>query len=156
MDMRKLVGRNVKRVREKTGLTQEKVLATVVSLMERTNIRVGNNIYEKLYGSFGLTTLKDKHVEFKGGSVKFSFVGKKGVKHDISLKNKKLISLYKCFALLKNRITDIKNLLFNTNEKLKEWLTKMFEYFSIYGLKENKKGRKNITEILGYNQQNTN
>ncbi len=74
-------------------LTQQKVLATVVSLMERTNIRVGNNVYEKLYGSFGLTTLKDKHVQFNAGSVKFSFVGKKGVKHDISLKNKKLASI---------------------------------------------------------------
>lgn len=75
------------------GLTQQKVLATVVSLMERTNIRVGNNIYEKLYGSFGLTTLKDKHVEISGGKVKFTFVGKKGISHDISLKNKKLSSI---------------------------------------------------------------
>ena len=74
-------------------LTKEKVLATVVSLMERTNIRVGNNIYEKLYGSFGLTTLKDKHVQFAGNSVKFSFTGKKGIKHDISLKNKKLAKI---------------------------------------------------------------
>ena len=44
------------------GLPLEKVLAAVVSLMERTNIRIGNNVYEKLYGSYGLTTLKDKHV----------------------------------------------------------------------------------------------
>lgn len=74
-------------------LTKEKVLATVVSLMERTNIRVGNNIYEKLYGSFGLTTLKDKHVSIKAGNVKFSFKGKKGIQHDITLKNKKLASI---------------------------------------------------------------
>ena len=74
-------------------LLQKKVLATVVSLMERTNIRVGNNIYEKLYGSFGLTTLKDKHVQISGDKVKFSFVGKKGVKHDITLKNKKLAAV---------------------------------------------------------------
>ena len=76
-----------------TGLTRQKVLATVVSLMERTNIRVGNNIYEKLYGSFGLTTLKDKHVLLNGASLKFSFVGKKGIKHDITLKNKKLAAI---------------------------------------------------------------
>ena len=75
------------------GLTQQKVMATVVSLMERTNIRVGNNIYEKLYGSFGLTTLKNKHVHFSGSSIKFSFVGKKGIQHDISLKNKKLAAI---------------------------------------------------------------
>ena len=68
-------------------------MATVVSLMERTNIRVGNNVYEKLYGSFGLTTLKNKHVHFSGSSIKFSFVGKKGIQHDISLKNKKLAAI---------------------------------------------------------------
>jgi Topoisomerase IB len=72
------------------GLSQEKVLAAVVSLMEQTNIRVGNNFYEKLYGSFGLTTLKDKHVQISGSNLKFSFVGKKGVPHNISIKNKKL------------------------------------------------------------------
>ncbi|MDQ6845546.1 MAG: DNA topoisomerase IB, partial [Bacteroidota bacterium] len=44
------------------GLPLKKVLAAVVSLMERTSIRVGNSYYEKEYGSFGLTTLKDKHV----------------------------------------------------------------------------------------------
>jgi hypothetical protein len=67
-------------------------------------------------------------------------------------KNKKLISLYKCFALLKNRVADIKDLLFDTNERLKEWFLKMLEHFSVYGLKENKKGRKNIAEILRYGQ----
>ena len=72
------------------GLPQEKVLAAVVSLMQQTNIRVGNNFYEKLYGSFGLTTLKDKHVQINGSNLKFSFVGKKGVAHSISIKNKKL------------------------------------------------------------------
>lgn len=74
-------------------LSKKKILATVVSLMERTNIRVGNNIYEKLYGSFGLTTLKDKHVQIKGNSIQFSFVGKKGIHHNISLKSKKLATI---------------------------------------------------------------
>lgn len=72
------------------SMEKRKVLAVVVSLMERTNIRIGNNIYEKLYGSFGLTTLKDKHVDIKGQKLKFSFKGKKGVYHDIELKNAKL------------------------------------------------------------------
>jgi DNA topoisomerase-1 len=75
------------------GLPQEKVLATVVSLMESTHIRIGNNFYEKLYGSFGLTTLKDKHVKINGNQLKFSFKGKKGVMHDITLKNKKIASI---------------------------------------------------------------
>ncbi len=77
------------------GLPLNKVLAAVVSLMERTNIRVGNNFYEKLYGSFGLTTLKDKHVKIEGHKLKFTFKGKKGVLHDIDLKNKKLSNIVK-------------------------------------------------------------
>ncbi|MGI8582223.1 MAG: DNA topoisomerase IB [Chitinophagaceae bacterium] len=76
-------------------LGQEKVLAALVSLMERTNIRVGNNFYEKLYGSYGLTTLKDKHVKIEGSRLKFSFKGKKGVLHDISIKSNKLSKIVK-------------------------------------------------------------
>lgn len=72
------------------GLPVEKVLAAVVSLMERTNIRIGNNMYEKLYGSYGLTTLKDKHVKINGSSMQFVFKGKKGVEHKISLTSKRL------------------------------------------------------------------
>ena len=77
------------------GLPLEKVLATVVSLMERTHIRVGNNMYEKLYGSFGLTTLKDKHVQVDGTHLRFTFRGKKGVEHDIDLRSKKLARIVK-------------------------------------------------------------
>ncbi|MDP9042488.1 MAG: DNA topoisomerase IB [Bacteroidota bacterium] len=71
-------------------LNQDKVLATVISLMERTYIRIGNSSYEKLYGSYGLTTLKDKHVSITGDRMRFAFRGKKGIEHDITLKNKKL------------------------------------------------------------------
>ncbi|MFV0328669.1 MAG: DNA topoisomerase IB [Dysgonomonas sp.] len=81
---------NVERDLALRGLPQEKVLAAVVSLMERTHIRVGNSSYEKLYGSFGLTTLKNKHTEIKGNKIRFSFKGKKGIYHDISLRNSKL------------------------------------------------------------------
>jgi DNA topoisomerase-1 len=71
-------------------LTRDKVLATVLSLMERTYIRVGNNEYEKANGSYGLTTLKNKHVSVTGDKLVFSFTGKKGVHHDITLRNKRL------------------------------------------------------------------
>ncbi|MBA4168209.1 MAG: DNA topoisomerase IB, partial [Chitinophagaceae bacterium] len=76
-------------------LCQEKVLALVVSLMERTYIRIGNSGYEKLYGSYGLTTMKDKHVAIEGSDIQFSFKGKKGVEHKVSLKNKKLANAVK-------------------------------------------------------------
>jgi len=75
---------------EQKELTQDKVLATVISLMERTYIRIGNSSYEKLYGSYGLTTLKGKHVSIKGDKMQFSFKGKKGVQHNITLRNKRL------------------------------------------------------------------
>jgi len=76
-------------------LNEEKVIATVVSLMERTYIRIGSNDYEKMYGSYGLTTLKDKHVKVEGDKIVFSFKGKKGVYHDISLKNRRLAKMVK-------------------------------------------------------------
>ena len=72
------------------SLCATKVIATVISLMERTYIRVGNEGYEKEYGSHGITTLKDKHVAISGDKMRFSFKGKKGVKHNITLKSKRL------------------------------------------------------------------
>lgn len=79
----------------KPGLPLEKVLAASVMIMQETNMRVGNNVYEKLYGSFGLTTLKDKHVKINGNSVKFCFKGKKGIYHEIDLKSSKLARIVK-------------------------------------------------------------
>ncbi len=79
----------------KPGLPVEKVLATVVYLMEQTSIRIGNAAYEKLNGSFGLTTLKDKHVSIQGDQLKLAFVGKKGIAHNIHLKSRKLARIVK-------------------------------------------------------------
>jgi DNA topoisomerase-1 len=76
-------------------LDHEKVLALVVRLMELTSIRVGNESYKKLYGSFGLTTLMDRHVKIEGPNMRFEFKGKKGVYHKISLQSKKLARLVK-------------------------------------------------------------
>lgn len=53
----------------------------------------GNTFYEKLYGSFGLTTLKDKHVKINGSKIAFSFKGKKGIPHTISLKIRRLAKI---------------------------------------------------------------
>lgn len=76
-------------------LSKDKVLATIISLMDKTFIRVGNSEYEKLYGSYGLTTLKDGHVRINGATIAFSFKGKKGVHHSITLKNKRLAKIVK-------------------------------------------------------------
>ena len=72
---------------------KRKILALIVSLMQKTNIRIGNNAYEKLYGSFGLTTLKNKHIKIKGQKITFSFKGKKGIMHHVDLKSKRLARL---------------------------------------------------------------
>ncbi|GAB2539347.1 DNA topoisomerase IB [Spirosoma aerophilum] len=76
-------------------LTREKVIAIALSVMEQTLIRVGNAAYEKEYGSYGLTTLKDRHVKLEGPDVRFSFKGKKGIYHDITLHDKRLSRLVK-------------------------------------------------------------
>lgn len=78
-----------------SGMPKEKVLATIVRLMEHTSIRVGSDFYEKNYGSVGLTTLKNKHVNINGANLKFSFRGKKGVEHDISINNRRLAHIVK-------------------------------------------------------------
>ncbi|ADY52380.1 DNA topoisomerase [Pseudopedobacter saltans DSM 12145] len=91
-NIRKRIEQDLKR----KGLPLEKVLALVVKLMELTNIRIGNESYSKLYGSFGLTTLKDRHVKFNGNKeVKFSFKGKKGIYHEISLQDRSIAKLIK-------------------------------------------------------------
>lgn len=76
-------------------LTQTKVLAAVLSVMEQTYIRIGSNEYEKIYGSYGLTTMKDKHTSINGSKIDFCFVGKKGVEQKISLQNKRLARIVK-------------------------------------------------------------
>lgn len=78
-----------------TGLPVEKVLALAVCLMDQTSMRVGNSSYEKLYGSFGLTTLKNRHVKISGSKVQFTFKGKKGVSQSVSLTDKRLARLVK-------------------------------------------------------------
>jgi DNA topoisomerase-1 len=77
------------------NLGHEKVVALVVRLMELTGIRIGNEAYKKLYGSFGLTTLQDRHVKIDGSSLRFEFKGKKGVFQSISLQSRKLAKLVK-------------------------------------------------------------
>ncbi|MES2573736.1 MAG: DNA topoisomerase IB [Bacteroidota bacterium] len=89
--IRKQVDKDLNR----NGLPYEKVVALVIKLIELTNIRIGNEAYKKLYGSFGLTTLQDKHVSFQNSKVYFDFIGKKGVKHKMSLESKKLANLVK-------------------------------------------------------------
>ena len=72
------------------GLPREKVLAAVVRLLEATLIRVGNDEYAKSNKSFGLTTMRDRHVKLGRKSVRFEFRGKSGVGHEIDLQDARL------------------------------------------------------------------
>ena len=80
---------------KRPGLPREKVLATVVKLLEKTLIRVGNGEYAKTNGSFGLTTLRDGHVRVTGTTLRFTFRGKSGVEHDIDLNDPRLARIVK-------------------------------------------------------------
>jgi DNA topoisomerase I len=75
---------------ERSGLPREKVLATVVRLLERSLIRVGNDEYAKANKSFGLTTLRDQHVEVKGSTLRFAFRGKSGKRHSVGINDRRL------------------------------------------------------------------
>lgn len=90
-----LIRKQVDKDLNKNGLPYEKVMALIIRLIELTNIRVGNEAYKKLYGSFGITTLQDKHVKFENSKIYFNFIGKKGITHKMSLESKKLANLVK-------------------------------------------------------------
>jgi DNA topoisomerase I len=72
------------------GLPRRKVLATVVRLMEATHIRVGNIEYARENNSFGLTTMRVRHVQVNGSKVSFRFQGKSGVKHAVDISDRRL------------------------------------------------------------------
>jgi DNA topoisomerase-1 len=79
----------------RAGLPREKVLAAVVKLLEKTFIRVGNEEYARDNHSFGLTTMRDKHVRFSGSTVRFIFRGKSGVEHELELDDRRLAKIVK-------------------------------------------------------------
>ena len=72
------------------GLCREKVLATVVRLLEVSLIRIGNEEYARENASFGLTTMRDRHVKVRGGIARFHFRGKSGRWHDVDIRDARL------------------------------------------------------------------
>jgi len=84
------IRRRVARDLKAKQLTRSKVLATIVRLLETTFIRIGNKEYTKQNDSFGLTTLRNHHVNIRGSQVQFYFRGKSGVKHTIDIENTSL------------------------------------------------------------------
>ena len=72
------------------GMPREKVLATVVRLLEVTLIRVGNEEYAEQNKSYGLTTMRDRHVKVEDSRLRFKFRGKSGIEHEIDVKDRRL------------------------------------------------------------------
>ena len=79
------------------GLPRNKALATVVQLLERTFIRIGNEAYARENKSFGLTTMQDRHVDVKGSQLRFRFRGKRGIKHQIDLTDRRIAKIVSKF-----------------------------------------------------------
>jgi DNA topoisomerase-1 len=77
------------------NLTRTRVLATIVRLLEKTLIRIGNAEYAEANESYGLTTLQDDHAQIKGDKVTFEFIGKSGKEHTITLADKRLARIVK-------------------------------------------------------------
>lgn len=92
-----LFGKALPRTRRKlrrdlrlTGLPREKVVATVIALLEMTLIRIGNEAYAQENNSFGLTTMRDRHVDVSGSTIRFRFRGKSGKEHEVQVMNRHL------------------------------------------------------------------
>lgn len=85
--------RRVRRDMAKPGMPREKVLATVIYLLERTLSRVGNETYSKDNNSYGLTTLRNRHVRVSGAELHFLFTGKGGKKWRLSLKDRRVANV---------------------------------------------------------------
>lgn len=87
------IRRAVARDLRKRGLPRERVLAAAVKLLEMTLIRVGNDEYARDNRSFGLTTMRDKHVRIRGSAIRFDFRGKHGIEHEIELKDSQMAKI---------------------------------------------------------------
>ncbi len=83
-----------------SGMPRDKVLAMVVRLLEATLIRVGNDEYARTNKSYGLTTMRNRHVRVKGGTVRFSFRGKHGIQHEVEVEDPRVAKILKrCLEL---------------------------------------------------------
>lgn len=89
------IRRAVTRDMARRGLPRRKVLATVTHLLETTLIRVGNHEYARHNQSFGLSTLRDRHVTFAGSEVRFKFRGKTGKEWRLAVNNRRVARIVK-------------------------------------------------------------
>jgi DNA topoisomerase-1 len=84
------IRRQTDRDLRRRGLPREKIVATVVQLLESTLIRIGNEEYRRDNGSYGLSTLRDRHVDVNGSKIRFEFQGKSGKRHEVAISDRRL------------------------------------------------------------------
>ena len=87
------IRRRLKKDLALSGLPREKVLATIVQLLEWSLIRVGNEEYARENKSFGLTTMQDRHVDVKGSKLRFRFRGKSGRQHEVDVTDRRVAKI---------------------------------------------------------------
>ncbi len=87
------VRRRITRDMKLSGLPREKILAAIVRLLDRTFMRIGNEEYARFNKSFGLTTMRDRHVTVKGSHLLFRFRGKSGREHEVGLTDQRLAKI---------------------------------------------------------------
>jgi DNA topoisomerase-1 len=90
-----LIRRRTEQDLARPGLPRKKILAAVVRLLESTLIRVGNEEYARQNDSFGLTTMRDRHVDVSGSRLRFAFRGKSGIQHSVDLTDRRLARIVK-------------------------------------------------------------
>ncbi len=90
-----IIRRQVEKDLQKRSLLRNKILAVIIRLLEETLIRIGNKIYAEQNKSFGLTTLKNRHIKIKGTTLNFHFNGKGGKPFDLTISNKGLSKIVK-------------------------------------------------------------
>ncbi|MCU1459601.1 MAG: topoisomerase (poxvirus type) [Actinomycetia bacterium] len=95
--------RQISRDLASPGITHDKVVATVVHLLETTLIRIGNEQYARTNGSFGLTTLRGRQVKVRGDAVHFSFKGKSGQWHEVETHDKRVAQVIRRCQHLKGQ-----------------------------------------------------
>ena len=98
LDFGELLPKIRKRVSEDMSgeeLERDKIIATVIWLLGETMIRIGNEEYAKENNSFGLTTLRNKHVKIRGKQVTFEFVGKSGIQHTVKISHPRIVKIIK-------------------------------------------------------------
>ena len=88
------------RALQRPGLPREKVIAAVIRLLEHSLIRVGNEEYSRANHSYGLTTLRDRHVSVRGAQLRFRFQGKSGITREVDLRDRRLAAIVgRCRAI---------------------------------------------------------